>query len=193
MKLLFDRKAADKGHQGCFQSTGQMAQMLCITGQWKSVCPGWGWTCTCFFLSFQQTTVFSQFLFIYICLIFTAQKPLASWHESGFTTVVSAVLLQRRHMLHITSCQSWFICCGQNTSRSEQLEISESRVFLKPKPFGKWPKCEPSFSPMFPFLGLKTNQADKQTFNPVFFFYFCQSITHVEEHTHTHTHESAIL
>lgn len=33
MKLLFDRKAADKGHEGCFQSTGQMAQMLCIAGQ----------------------------------------------------------------------------------------------------------------------------------------------------------------
>lgn len=47
MKLLFDREAADKGRRGCFQSTGQMAQMLCIAGQWKCVCveggggPGW--------------------------------------------------------------------------------------------------------------------------------------------------------
>lgn len=142
------------------------SEKVCVQG-------GGGPARASFFLSNRQ-----QFSPSFSLFIFVSSLQLKN-HLLPDTSLDSPLLFQLCScrdltMLHITSCQSWFICCGQNTSRSEQLEISESRVFLKPKPFGKWPKCEPSFSPMFPFLGLKTNQADKQTFNPVFFLTFAR-------------------
>lgn len=134
MKLLFDSRTLDKRRWECFQAAGQRAQMLCITGRWKSRFPGRDGPVLPSFYSVQQKTAFP---FVYCPQMFKSHNNLIT-DPMGLNIFSFIVFLQTLHVAHVIMSN---MCDGQNTPRSASSSWREMKFV------GKWPKSEP-FSPL---------------------------------------------